>query len=173
MNNYYRNFHQIVRHATLAQMEEASLWYLDAEKVALEVANNLNTTLEVGASIVSSFSPRERWTTNVAKAISFSLGKEVKGLSNNIRMANLSLTMGFQALNGLKTNAFARAIAGDDEAVVIDVWMMKAAKEKNPTPTPRQYAEMTFAIERIATKYGLSPRTIQALIWIIVRGGSQ
>lgn len=173
MQNYYRNFHKIIRQATLSQVEEATAWYAEAEKIALQVADNLDTTLEVGASIVSAFSPRERWATNVAKAIAFSLGHEVKGLSNNIKMANDSLTKGFNALNGAKTNAFARAIAGDEEAVVIDVWMMKAAKAKNSTPSKTEYYFMTEAIKRLAHKYGLTPRTTQALIWIIVRGGSQ
>jgi hypothetical protein len=173
MTNYYRNFHKIVRQATLAQVEEATLWYADAEKIALQVADNLNTTLEVGASVVSAFSPRERWSANVAKAIAFSLGQDVKGLSNNIKMARESLTKGFEALNGQKTNAFARAIAGDESAVVIDVWMMKAAKAKTNSPTKIQYFLMTQDIEKLAFRYGLSPRTTQALIWIAVRGGSQ
>jgi hypothetical protein len=173
MTNYYRNFHKIVRQATLAQVEEATLWYADAEKIAMQVANNLDTTLEVGASVVSAFSPRERWATNVAKAIAFSLGQNVKGLSNNIKMANESLTRGFDALNGQKTNAFARAIAGDENAVVIDVWMMKAAKAKTNSPSRTQYMLMTQDIEKLALRYGLTPRTTQALIWIIARGGSQ
>jgi hypothetical protein len=170
MTNYYRNFHKVIRQATLAQMAEASLWYSDAEKIAQQVADNLGTTLEIGASVVSSFSPRERWATNIAKAIAFSLGQEVKGLSNNIKMANASLTKGFDALNGQKTNAFARAIAGDEDAVVIDVWMMKAAGSKTSTPTKLQYFHMTDAINRLAYKYNLTPRTTQALIWIIIRG---
>ena len=70
---YAARFESLIMTATLAQMEQAAVWYRDAEEVAEEVARNLDTTLEVGASIVAAFSPRERWSTNVAKAIAFSL----------------------------------------------------------------------------------------------------
>lgn len=165
-------FRSLLMKATLGQVEEASVWYRDAEEVAEEVARNLNTTLEVGASVVSAFSPRERWSSNVAKAISFSLGHEVRGLPNNLKMAKASLELGFDALKGLKTNAFAKAIAGDANAVVIDVWMMRAAQLDSDSPTQAQYARLSQALTNVAKEFGLTPRTAQALIWIIVRGSA-
>ena len=171
--SYTDTFRDILMTATARQIEEASTWYRDAEEVAEEVARNLNTTLEVGASVVSSFSPRERWATNVAKAISFSLGHEVRGLPNNLKMAQASLELGFDALKGAKTNAFARAIAGDPDAVVIDVWMMRAAQMQSDAPNQSQYIELSKAITIVAKEFGLTPRTAQALVWIIVRGSAQ
>ena len=165
----YRN---ILLKATLGQVEEASVWYRDAEEVAEEVARNLNTTLEVGASVVSAFSPRERWSSNVSKAIAFSLGHEVRGLPNNLKMAQASLELGFDALKGLKTNAFAKAIAGDANAVVIDVWMMRAAEMTTDSPSQSQYRELSQAVVNVAKEFGLTPRTTQALIWVIVRGSA-
>ena len=163
-------FRDLLLTATLGQVEEASVWYRDAEEVAEEVARNLETTLEVGASVVSAFSPRERWSSNVAKAIAFSLGHEVKGLGNNLRMAQNSLLSGFSALNGLKTNAFARAIAGDTNAVVIDIWMMRAAGMEKDSPNQTEYFELSKAMTDVAKEFGITPRTAQALVWIIVRG---
>jgi hypothetical protein len=168
--SYADIFTDILITATARQIEEASTWYRDAEEIAEEVARNLNTTLEVGASVVSAFSPRERWATNVAKATAFSLGHEVRGLPNNLKMAQASLELGFDALKGQKTNAFARAIAGDADAVVIDVWMMRAAKMTSDSPSQSQYREMSDAITTVAKSFGLTPRTAQALVWIIVRG---
>jgi len=173
MTNYAKTYSQLAARANFAQIEEASKWYMDAERVAAEVARNLDTTLEVGATIVSAFSPRERWTNNVAKAISFSLGRDVPGFKNNMAMATNALTMGFKALNGHKTNAFAKAIAGDENAVVIDVWMLRALGIEKKTPTPSQYKEMAKAVTTVATKYGMTPRAMQALIWIIVRGSGE
>ena len=167
--DFYRDL--IIR-ATLGQVEEASVWYHEAQEVAQEVANNLNASLEVGAGVVSAFSPRERWSSNITKAVSFSLGKSVSGLSNNLKMANAVLDEGFDALKGLKTNAFARAIAGDTEAVVIDVWMMRAAKMPTDSPTQGQYHALTKAVNKVAGEFGLTPRTTQALIWIVVRGSA-
>jgi hypothetical protein len=165
-------FRALIMRATLGEVEAASVWYRDAEEVAEEVARNLSTSLEVGASIVAAFSPRERWSTNIAKAISFSLGTDPKGLTNNLTMARNALTMGFDALKGLKTNAFARAIAGDTDAVVIDVWMMRAAGMDNDSPNVGQYRALSAAVQTVASEFGLTPRTAQALIWIVQRGGA-
>lgn len=171
--DYYAAYSGLVKNATFGQVEQASKWYVDAEKVAHEVARNLETHLEVGASVVSAFSPRERWTTNVAKAVSFSLGHDVPGFKNNMTMANNSLTLGFAALKGLKTNAFAKAIAGDEQAVVIDVWMLRAVGIEKKTPSQSQYNELADAVKKTAFDYGMTPRAMQALIWIVVRGSSQ
>ena len=168
----YDNFLALVLETNFGQIEQAAVWYMEAEKVAHKVAENLDTSLEVGASVVSAFSPRERWTSNVTKAIHFSLGKEVTGLSNNLKMAKASLELGYDALKGQKTNAFARAIAGDENAVVIDVWMMRAAGMEKDSPNKTEYRELSNAVVRIAERFALTPRTTQALIWILVRGSA-
>ena len=165
-------FRSIIMQATLAQTEAASVWYFEAQEVAEDVAENLGASLEIGASVVSAFSPRERWSSNVAKALAFSQGKPVSGLGNNIRMAEAAKVAGFDALKGLKTNAFARAIAGDPNAVVIDVWMMRAAGMDTDSPNKTQYREISEAVRNVAAEFGITPRTAQALIWIIVRGGA-
>ena len=167
----YETYLDIVNSATPAQIEAASVWYFEAQEVAEDVAELLSTSLEVGASIVASFSPRERWSSNVAKSYAFANGKPVTGLSNNLAMAMSSVTLGFNALKGLKTNAFARAIAGDKDAVVIDTWMIKAAgMESSKGVNKKQYKELSLAVTEVANIINLTPRTTQALIWIIARG---
>lgn len=170
MTNYVEIYRDLASQATFGQVEQASKWYVDAERIAEQVATNLGTTLEIGATVVSAFSPRERWSVNVARAIQFSLGEPVTCLKNNIVMANNALTMGFSALNGLKTNAFARAIAGDEQAVVIDVWMLRAVGIEKKTPSQSGYNELSEAVKTVAFEHGMTPRAMQALIWIVVRG---
>jgi hypothetical protein len=171
--DYYVIYSDLVKNATFGQVEQASKWYVDAEKVAHEVARNLDTYLEVGASVVSAFSPRERWTTNVAKAVSFSLGNTVPGFKNNMLMANNAIAFGYDALKGLKTNAFAKAIAGDEQAVVIDVWMLRAVGIERKTPNQSQYNDLVDAVKKTAFEVGMTPRAMQALIWIVVRGSGE
>ncbi len=167
----YETYLDIVNSATPAQIEAASVWYFEAQEVAEDVAELLSTSLEVGASIVASFSPRERWSSNVAKSYAFANGKPVTGLSNNLAMAMSSVTLGFDALKGLKTNAFARAIAGDKNSVVIDMWMIKAAgMESSKGVNKKEYKELSLAVTEVATRVKLTPRTTQALIWSIARG---
>lgn len=170
--DYYAAYSGLVKNATLGQVEQASKWYVDAERVAAEVAKNLDTTLEVGATVVSAFSPRERWTNNVTKAISFSLGNNIPGFRNNMIMANNAMAFGYDALKGMKTNAFARAIAGDEQAVVIDVWMLRAVGIEKKTPNQSQYNDLVKAVKKTAFDVGMTPRAMQALIWIIVRGSA-
>jgi hypothetical protein len=168
------SYYQCILQATLAQVEQASVWYFEAQEVAEDVAENLGVSLEVGASIVAAFSPRERWSSNVAKSLAFSMGKPVVGLSNNLRMAESAMTNGFDALNGQKTNAFARAIAGDSDAVVIDVWMIRAAGlDASKGVNKTQYNTLVDSVRKVAKEFGLTPRTAQALIWIVKRGSAE
>ena len=170
--HYAARYRDLIMQATLGQVEAASVWYHEAQEVAEDVAEIMGVSLEVGASIVSAFSPRERWSSNVAKAFAFANGLPVSGLGNNLRMAENAKTMGFDALKGQKTNAFARAIAGDANAIVIDVWMCRAANIGTDSPNKGQYRELSEAVTIVANEFGLTPRTAQALIWIIVRGSA-
>ena len=165
------HFASIIHNATLAQVEQAAKWYHEASEVAREVASNMTIDLDRAACIVAAFSPRERWSVNVRKALSYSVGMIPSGLSNNVAMADASLVHGFDALKGLKTNAFARAIAGDQSAVVIDVWMCRAGNIGTDSPNKTQYNFLADAVRDAAQLFGITPRTAQALIWIIVRGG--
>ena len=169
----YFAYSDLIMQATMQQVEQASVWYFEAQEVAEDVAEILGTSLEVGASIVSAFSPRERWASNVAKAYAFANGKPVAGLSNNLKMANAALEQGFDALKGQKTNAYARAIAGDTNAVVIDVWMCRAANAPTDSPSKGLYNTLSDAVSAVANEHGLSPRTAQALIWIVKRGSAE
>lgn len=175
---YTETYLEIAKGATLAQVEQAVQWYADAELIAHDVmriirSRGIECNLEQAASIVSSFSPRQRWSRNVVQALEFAHGGEPAGLKNNLRMAQYSLKQGFDALKGLKTNAFARAIAGDENAVTIDVWMMKAAGMTTDSPNKTQYRELTESVNAVALEIGLTPRATQALIWIVFRGSAE
>jgi len=166
------HFANLIMRASMRDIELASRWYHEAYLVALEVAENMSIPLENAASIVSAFSPRQRWDVNVRQALAFSNGEKVKGLTNNLTMAANAAEYGFDALKGLKTNAFARAIAGDDNAVVIDVWMCRAANIGTDSPNKSQYNFVSDAVRDAAALFGITPRTAQALIWIVVRGSA-
>ena len=175
--NYYEKYLQIAKSATLAQVELATQWYADAELLAHDLIRIFNSrgiecNLEQASSIISSFSPRNRWSRNVVQSIEFANGITPNGLQNNLRMAQFSLVQGFNALRGLKTNAFARAISGDENAVTIDVWMCKAVGLETNSPNKTQYRELSEAVNLVATELKLTPRVTQALIWIVFRGSA-
>jgi hypothetical protein len=159
-------------HATPSLLEQAATWYYDAHDVAVKVASNMSIDIERASCIVAAFSPRERWSVNVRKALEYSIGIEPAGLRNNVLMADASVVHGFDALKGPKTNAFARAIAGDTDAIVIDVWMCRAVGLDRDDPTITQYREISAAVREVAAEYSITARTMQALVWIIVRGSA-
>lgn len=178
MSKYTDTYLKIVSHATPAQIEAAVQWYADAELVAHDVMRiirqrGIACNLEQAASIVSSFSPRQRWSRNVVQALEFAHGGAPSGLKNNLRMAQYSLVKGFDALKGQKTNNFARAIAGDESAITIDVWMLAAAGLDRKDTNKTLYRELSDAVREVALHLGLTPRSTQALIWIIFRGSAE
>lgn len=160
--------------ATFDQRIAARMWYYRAQDFARTLIDRRpEWSLEVASSVISAYSPRTRWVENKAKAILHAAGERPRGLGAHYAAARLAETEGFNALRGMKTNAFARAISGDMDAVVIDSWMMKASGIDRDAPTIRQYREFGKIIREIAPEYWMSPAEAQALIWIVQRGSAE
>jgi hypothetical protein len=156
-----------------ADIEGAAIWYGDARLVAQDIASRMGLPLEHGAAIVSAFSPRVHWSRNITLAIDYAEGRKPGCLGQSIRAADRARLNGISGLRADKTVNFAKAIAGDSEAVVVDVWMCRAAGLDRDAPTVVQYREISSAVRSLAREWQLEPATMQALIWIMVRGRAQ
>jgi len=170
VRKYRRAMARYLTDVEACHVESATEWYADAMLVAQDVAHRLRVPLEHGASVVSAFSPRVHWSRNITLAIDYAEGRTPRCLRQSIRAADRARVQGFDGLKAEKTSAFARAIAGDDDAVVVDVWMCRAAGLDRDAPTVVQYREISSAVRSLAREWGVSPRTMQALVWIMVRG---
>jgi hypothetical protein len=73
-------------------------------------------------------------------------------------------------LSGPKVRAFWRAIAGDRDAAVIDVWMLRAMGIDTPTISPAQYERCAEALRAAARRVRVPVRDFQATVWMQVRG---
>ena len=165
------NYATLLDSATPADTALAGAWYNEAHDIAKSMSNLSGLTIEKCASVIAAFSPRERWNTNVKYANMFINGGTPPTLTNNINMAYAAMSLGFDALNGRKTNAFARNIAGDKDAVTIDVWMIRAAgMDANKGVNDTEYRILSEVVKELAANRNMYPATAQALIWIIVRG---
>jgi hypothetical protein len=167
------NFITLLRSATLFDLHAAEAWYDDAREFAESLrVQRPEWSLQVAASVVSAFSPRVTWAHNKAKATQYAQGITPKGLRSHVDAADRCVREGFNGLRGPKTNAFARAIAGDRDAVVVDVWMCRAAGLGKDAPTATEYRAIADAIRAVAGTPAvcMAPATLQALLWIIVRG---
>jgi phage terminase small subunit len=51
--------------------------------------------------------------------------------------------------------------------------MMRALGLEKKSPTKEQYKTIARAVKTVAMQFGMTPRAMQALIWIIVRGSAE
>ena len=170
------SFIGMLHNATLFDLNAAERWYCEANAFAESLTViRPEWSMEVSASVVSAFSPRVTWAHNKAKAYQYAQGITPKGLRSHIAAADRCTVDGFKGLRGPKTNAFARAIAGDSGAVVVDVWMCRAAGLGKDAPNATEYRAIADAIRSIARTptVCMAPATLQALLWIIVRGKAE
>ena len=163
----------LLARATEADLRAARAWYADARSFAqsLQVVRP-DWSLQVAASVVSAFSPRVTWALNQVKAQQYAQGITPKGLRSHVAAADRCVVEGFDGLRGPKTNAFARAIAGDADAVVVDSWMCRAAGLDKDAPTVTEYRAIADAVRALAATpvVCMEPATLQALLWIVIRG---
>jgi hypothetical protein len=168
------NYSTLLDSATPDQIAQARAWYGEAQDIAKSMSDLCGLSIEKCASILAAFSPRERWASNVKYAHQFINGGTPPTLTNNLNMAYAAMVHGFNALNGLKTNSFARNIAGDMDAVTIDVWMIRAAGlNANKGVNDTEYKLLKEIVLELAADRAMYPATAQALIWIIVRGNAK
>ncbi len=181
--NAVNNFRDRAATATLFDLQAAEQWYADAGSFAQSLPRH-DWSFATACSVVSAFSPRVTWAQNKRKAMDYAHGITPKGLRSHVAAADRCVVDGFDGLRGLKTNAFARAIAGDGDAVVVDVWMCRAAglvwgdKSKKAgtlkdAPNKGEYQAIADAVRTVAAEYSMSPAIMQAMIWIVVRGKAQ
>ena len=167
-------FRSLLSSATLFDLRAAEAWYDSAAEFAASLpVLRPAWNMEVACSVVSAFSPRVTWAHNKRKAHEYAQGITPKGLRSHVAAADRCVADGFDGLRGLKTNAFARAIAGDRDAVVVDVWMCRAAGLGKDAPNKREYRMIADAVRIVAAEHRMDPAVMQALLWIIVRGKAE
>jgi len=180
------------RRATPGQIQAGRAWYPAAYKVARDAADLAPRGIGPAAmaKVIAALSPRVRWGANVREARAMAaaagrmdgdlfgdLGREGAAyaaaryaLPENARLAAAILAGRRVRVTGPKRGAFARAILGDLAAVTVDVWAAKAAGYDPDRLTPRRVRIITDAYTRAARMVGETPRNLQAIVWLEVRG---
>lgn len=159
-------------HATQAL---GGMWYRESRRVARQLSRKHGTTLATAAGVIAALSPRMRWSSNVALADAMLGGEEVSGVFEaNLNKARRIIAGEYplRVLGGPKVRAFYRAIMGDEDAVVVDVWMYRAAGIDPKKATVKDYERVATAIREAAFEMGLPAATFQAIVWTQVRGGA-
>lgn len=163
--------------ATREQWQGAAEWYPQraAGVVDALVAIRPEWSRACAAGVVAAFSPRCTWQQNVDRAVTYAETGDAPGLRDHVAAADRCVAVDHYdgALSGPKVRAFAAAIDGQPDAVVLDTWMMTACMSERQAPTRGQYRQVSGWIRRMAERHGCEPRTMQALLWILVRGSAE
>lgn len=164
--------------ASKSDVESGARWYDEAGALAASLAANVDGDVTRAASVIAALSPRTSWSRNVAGAVALltsgpTAARRLGCIGANVERAATSKRLGYAGLgNGPKTNAFARNIAGDREAVTVDVWAARVANlDETLLSRVGAYDAVAHAYTLAARARGVDPATMQATTWIVARNG--
>lgn len=172
-NRVLRWFDQASPH----DIEEGATWYADAHALASDLAPVLSRNgdgVVRAAEVIAALSPRTIWSRNAAGAALLITKDEVLPglLTRNVSIARSIIKGGTLAAltKGPKTQAFAKNIAGDTQAVTIDVHMAYAMGiDESTLSRVGCYDAASEAVRAAAVARGVEPSTTQAVVWVIAR----
>ena len=163
--------------ATPAQRIAGRMWYPRAHMIVEDLAAWATVDQDKLAAAISALSPRNPWAWNVQDAAAFgwaaSHGEPMPvattyGANRRRAWGFLTGSTDWQG-SALKVRAFTRAIAGDGDAVVVDVWAVRVATEgrRQLVENDRDYLELAEAYREAARQLGEpSARDLQAIVWV-------
>lgn len=162
-------------------LRDGAQWYADAQSYARQLSRESGLTVRTCAGIIAALSPRARWATNKAWARDVALaaasGSDCPTVSTRAFRAHAwRIAHGarpLRTLRGPKVRAFYRNICGDPNAVTVDVWAARAAGiSALELARVGGYDAAANAYRAVARVRGLAASTVQAAVWIAVRGGA-
>lgn len=176
LNTLVARIEATYKRATKSDVESGATWYNEAQELAFNLGRNSGHGMHHAAAVISHLSPRTTWTRNVTGAITLlTYGEKADGiLGANYDRARGSLNFEDPAdsFGGPKTLRFYRNIAGDTEAVTVDVWALRVVGLDDSTIGRKGVYDAIEAAYQIAARnHGLAPSTMQATTWIVARSG--
>lgn len=140
-------------------------WYDEVGALLASLAKSLGRSTADVCDVVAITSPRVSVARNLQLAHVYLTTGDTDGMMPSVRAA-LQHWEKTGEIRGPKTRAFSDALQGDTNAVVIDVWMIRALKlPEDERLTHKRHAAAAAKVRRIAARCHVSPRDAQALIW--------
>ncbi len=144
-------------------------WYVRAHA---DIRAKYSPNHDLVADLIAATSPQATVVQNVRLADEAFRGYEDGTWKPWIRSHKKNVERAFkrEPLSGPKVRAFAAALKGDRNAIVVDTWMLKAAGYKGKATKHRRSFKVTErAIEIAAQAVGMSNTEAQATIWMAYR----
>lgn len=152
--------------ALALQGERGRYWYHDAKRSATLAAEYYDVPLWVYADYLALFSPR----VSVKRSIRLAHYYVEHGHYHPTTMKGIRASVDHYEntgeIRGPKTAPFARALLGDERAIVLDVWMAKAFKLPQAAFSRAAVHERACGrVRKAARKLGWTPAQVQAAVW--------
>jgi hypothetical protein len=148
---------------TLARNGESGrMWYKDSQREieAYSVRNGFDCGIVCDTLAI--LSPRVTVAYSVRLADEWlRFGRATGAMRARVAALRSYATSG--RFGGPKVNAFSKALRGDPDAVVVDAWMYRAARETRTTP--KSYREVSYKVQQAAAGLGWPAAETQAAIW--------
>lgn len=164
----------LLDHFEQAGTVEGERWYRESRRYARQLAREHGGGVGRAAGIIAALSPQVQWSRNKVMAADVMATGTATGQTD----ANLTKAWRIwggerplQVLGGPKVRAFYRAMMGDEEAAVIDTWMLQAIGWPQRGLSARQYERCAAALAEAASYTHLTTAQFQAVVWTHVRGG--
>jgi hypothetical protein len=158
--------------ATPAQLYYGRTWYERAERTVYLWADLFGYRPDQVAGIIAALSQRASWKQNLQQAHRCLRGERPRGLSTAVEKA-VRIRDGANAcpstiLRGPKILAFYHALLGVKSAIVLDVWMLRAAGHGKVNQNV--YRDTAQQLLRESREAGVPPAEFQAVVWCVIRG---
>jgi len=161
-------------------ISQGKSWYPYAWDTCVSIGTHFGVAPRRVAAVMAVTSPRARWSVN--KAVTRAIISDVKTyggvrseyrynvLPANVLKANTIMTSRYyrDVISGPKVSAFFDAICGNEDVVVVDSLMSKAAGF-GVNVTDRIRSEVTLACYTIGDVLDICPRDAQAAVWCAYR----
>lgn len=158
-----RSYRTLRRYAQ--QGADGKDWYNDTVPVVEAVAAGLGVSPKYLADVLAIMSPRVHVTRNIRIALTYITGGGYAGVMPGV-VQSLRYYEDTTHIRGPKTSAFARALRGDKEAIVLDVWMGRALNvPQEKLGTKRVMQPANALVRRVGNSLGWAPAEVQAAIW--------
>jgi hypothetical protein len=152
-------------------------WYRESRRFARSLQREHGGGLAKPAGVIAALSPQVQWAVNKRMAAHYMAhGEPGEGCLRLSEERAYRIWRGdkpLSVLRGPKTRAFYRAIMGDENAAVVDTWILAAVNWPSRGISPKQYERVAAALKDAARVTGLGTATFQAVVWVVVRGGAE
>lgn len=145
--------------------ESGRYWYHAAARKIAAVASELGCEPKRFADVLAITSPRVKVARNWNLTLKYIAHQSRDGMMKGVRAA-LDHYLATGEIRGPKTGPFARAVLGDEQAIVLDTWMAKAFKcPHEKLRTKAVHAECATRVRAAAGILGWTPAQVQAAVW--------